>query len=174
MALLLLPLTLPASASPADDARSRATAIARQRQQITVEAERVNERRLATVLELDQLNRNAEELQVTLAVTDQSVQNLSGQAKDAAIQAYVTGTDSSGIASVVQATSANETPSGRAIPVHYSVRPRMSSIRSVPLGRIRNRPGVNSRPSSTRRTAFRRHSTPIRSGSPKPKHNWPI
>lgn len=110
MALLLLPLTLPASASPADDARSRATAIARQRQQITVEAERVNERRLATVLELDQLNRNAEELQVTLAVTDQSVQNLSGQAKDAAIQAYVTGTDSSGIASVVQATSANEIP----------------------------------------------------------------
>ena len=110
MALLLLPLTLPASASPADDARSRATAIARQRQQITVEAERVNERRLATVLELDQLNRNAEELQVTLAVTDQSVQNLSGQAKDAAIHAYVTGTDSSGIASVVQATSANEIP----------------------------------------------------------------
>jgi peptidoglycan DL-endopeptidase CwlO len=110
VALLLLPLTLPASASPADDARSRATAIARQRQQITVEAERVNERRLATVLELDQLNRNAEEMQVKLAVTDQSMQNLSGQAKDAAIQAYVTGADSSGIASVVQATNANEIP----------------------------------------------------------------
>jgi peptidoglycan DL-endopeptidase CwlO len=110
VALLLLPLTLPASASPADDARSRATAIARQRQQITVEAERVNERRLATVLELDQLNRNAEELEVKLAVTDQSVQNLSGEAKDAAIQAYVTGADSSGIASVVQASSANEIP----------------------------------------------------------------
>jgi peptidoglycan DL-endopeptidase CwlO len=110
VALLILPLTLPASASPADDARSRATAIARQRQQITVEAERVNERRLATVLELDLLNRNADELQVKLAVTDQSVQNLSGQAKDAAIQAYVTGADSSGIASVVQATSANEIP----------------------------------------------------------------
>ena len=110
VALLLLPLTLPTSASPADDARSRATAIARQRQQITVEAERVNERRLATVLELDQLNRNADELQVRLAVTDQSMQNLSGQAKDAAIQAYVTGADASGIASVVQATSANEIP----------------------------------------------------------------
>ncbi len=110
VALLLLPLTLPASASPADDARSRAAAIARQRQQITVEAERVNERRLATVLEMDQLNRNAEELQVTLAVTDQSMQNLSGQAKDAAIQAYVTGADSGGIASIVQASSANEIP----------------------------------------------------------------
>ena len=110
VALLILPLTLPASASPADDARSRAAAIARQRQQITVEAERMNERRLATVLELDQLNRNAEELQVKLAVADQSMQNLSGQAKDAAIQAYVTGADSSGIASVVQATSANEIP----------------------------------------------------------------
>jgi peptidoglycan DL-endopeptidase CwlO len=110
VALFLLPLTLPASASPADDAKSRAAAIARQRQQIIVEAERVNERRLATVLELEQLNRNADELQVQLAVTDQSMQNLSGQAKDAAIQAYVSGADASGISAVVQATSANEIP----------------------------------------------------------------
>jgi peptidoglycan DL-endopeptidase CwlO len=109
-AMLLLPLTLPASASPADDARARAASIARQRQQIIAEAEQVNERRLATALELDQLNRNSSDLELRLAVSDQSVQNLGGQAKAAAIQAYVTGADASGIAAVVQANSASEIP----------------------------------------------------------------
>jgi peptidoglycan DL-endopeptidase CwlO len=108
--LLLLPLTLPASASPADDARARAASIARQRQKIIAEAEQVNERRLATALELDQLNREGSELEVRLAVSDQSVQNLGGQAKAAAIQAYITGADASGIAAVVQANSASEIP----------------------------------------------------------------
>ena len=109
-ALIFLPLTLPASATPADDARARAASIARQREKILVDAEMVNERRLATAIEVDRLNRDQDDLQVELAVKDQTLQDLSGQAKAMTIQAYVTGTESSGLGIVVDATTANEIP----------------------------------------------------------------
>ena len=108
--LALLALTLPASASPIDDARARALAIARQRQHIITDAERVNERRLATTIELDQLHRDEAQLGVQLATTDQTLQNLSGQATELAIQAYVQGTESNGIAAVLNATDASDIP----------------------------------------------------------------
>ena len=73
--LLLLPLTLPASASPTDDARARAVLIARERERITSEAERVNERRLATVVEIAQLAHDENDLEVHLAATGQSMRS---------------------------------------------------------------------------------------------------
>ena len=108
--LALLALTMPASASPVDDARAQALAIARQRQQIITDAERVNERRLATTIELDQLHRDEAQLGVQLATSDQTLQILGGQATALAIQAYVQGTESSGIAAVLNATDASDIP----------------------------------------------------------------
>lgn len=107
---VLLPVTAKASASPADDERAKAATIAAQRQRIIVDAERINERQLATTLEMDQLAKQQARLEIQAAVSDQSMQSLSGQASALAIQAYIAGSDASPIAAIAAAPKANDIP----------------------------------------------------------------
>lgn len=108
--MLLCPLTLPASASPADDARARAASIAKQRHDIVSEAERVNERRLGTAVELDQLVRAESDLDVTVAANGSALAALTHEASELAIRAYITGAETSGIGAMMDVPTANDIP----------------------------------------------------------------
>jgi peptidoglycan DL-endopeptidase CwlO len=107
-----LPLAVPATAtaSPADDARAAAHAIAKQRQQIIADAERVNEQRLATTLELNRLASSQTQLAMQAAVGDEASHALATQAGNLAIQAYISGSEANSMTALATAGAANDIP----------------------------------------------------------------
>jgi peptidoglycan DL-endopeptidase CwlO len=101
---------LTASASPIEDARSKAKAIAEHRLAIVEAAERLNQRRQATGDELKRLTRDEAIAMTDVVARDKTLSATRANAAAVAVQAYVHGSQSPALDGLVVAGHADQAP----------------------------------------------------------------